>query len=236
MRGVHIRQTSLDRPSGDVTALYDLLDPAERARAAKFRNERDRRRFVVTRGTLRILLSEYTALPPDGVPLRILPGGKPALDDREFADSRHSDGSDPASPVGQPLHFSLSHCGDLAMFAFSDGQVGIDVECLDMSSDMSRVAAHFFAPEETRVFRALEGVERTSYFVRTWVRKEAYVKACGRGFALDPARVIVAASSPGGVRLAGEDGVLGVDDRFVVHDLAEFDGHFAAVAVDSRAE
>jgi 4'-phosphopantetheinyl transferase len=163
-----------------------------------------------------MLLGEYTVTAPHRVALRVLPGGKPAL------------GCESATAG---LHFNLSHCGELVLFAFADREVGIDVERLACHSDMGRVAAHFFSPEEAVAFRRLVGIERAHFFFRTWVRKEAYVKATGGGFALNPARVSVATPPASDVRLQDEDGIRRVDDGYSVHDLTDIDDHLAAVAV-----
>jgi 4'-phosphopantetheinyl transferase len=142
------------------------------------------------------LISEYTGTPPERVPLRVLPGGKPAI-------AGHSG-----------LFFNLSHCGELALFAFADCEVGVDVERVGNHREMEGVAAHFFSSDEADAFRRLSGETQARFFCRTWVRKEAYVKATGEGFAIDPARLCV-------------------DDRYSVHDLPEIDGHLAAVVVAS---
>jgi 4'-phosphopantetheinyl transferase len=196
MQGIQVWRASLQRSAGDVASLYELLDPVERSRAAGFVNERDRRRFVVARGTLRTLLGEYTDTDPARVSLCVLPGGKPAL----------------ARKSG--LFFNLSHCGELALFAFADCEVGVDVERVGLHREMAGVAAHFFSSDEAQAFRRLSGEAQARFFCRTWVRKEAYVKAKGDGFASDPAR-------------------LRVDDGYSVHDLPEIDGHLAAVVVAS---
>ncbi len=177
MQGIHLWRASLARPADEVAALYDLLNPVERSRASKFHHERDRRRFVVARATLRTLLGEYTGAAPRDVSLSVLPGGKPTLG-REGA----IDG----------LHFNLSHCGDLALFVFADREVGIDVERIAPHGDMGRVAAHFFSADESASFERLAESERARFFFRTWVRKEAYAKATGVGLALDPAKLSVA--------------------------------------------
>jgi 4'-phosphopantetheinyl transferase len=216
VHGVHIWRASLERPTEDVGELHELLDPPERARAAAFRNERDRRRFVVARATLRMLLGEYTETAPHRVALRVLPGGKPAL----------------APGTGTPeLHFNVAHSAALALFAFADRDVGIDVEHVAHNNDMARVVAHFFSPDEAFAFRQLGESDRARFFFRTWVRKEAYVKATGKGFAIDPARVSVSNPLASGVTLHDDDGMGRVDAGYSVHDLADIDDHVAAVAV-----
>jgi 4'-phosphopantetheinyl transferase len=216
MQGVHVWSASLARPVGDVSRLHDLLDHEERFRAARFHNDLDRHRFVVARATLRMLLGEYTMTAPDHVALRILPGGKPALR-RESAT--------------RELHFNVSHCGDLALFALADCEVGIDVERVARHPEMERVAAHFFTPGEAAALRRLGENEQARFFCRTWVRKEAYVKATGDGFAIDPARVSVADTPANNVKLEDQDGLRRVDDHYTVHDLADVGDHLAALAV-----
>jgi 4'-phosphopantetheinyl transferase len=197
MHGVHIWRASLVRPPDEVAALHDLLDPVERSRAGRFNHERDRRRFIVARATLRKLLGERTATAPRNVPLCVLPGGKPAFT-RENAI--------------EGLHFNVSHSGDLALFVFADSEVGIDVERIAPHGDMGRVAAHFFSPDERAAFERLPEAERARFFFRTWVRKEAYLKATGAGLALDPAKV-------------------SVGHGYSVHDVDDIDDHVAAVAL-----
>ena len=197
MQDVHVWSASLDRPANEVRELHEILDSVERARAAKFRNERDRRRFIVARATLRTLLGDYTDTEPHRVALRVLPGGKPALE-RESKSA---------------LHFNVSHCGDLALFAFADREVGIDVERMAPHAEMSRVATHFFSRDEASAFEQLTGIEQTRFYFRTWVRKEAYLKATGSGLAVDTATVVMG-------------------NGYAVHDLDDIEDHVAAVAVN----
>jgi 4'-phosphopantetheinyl transferase len=216
MQGVDVWRVLLERPADDVAVLHDLLDAAERSRASRFRTERDRRRFIVARSTLRLLLGRYIDTPPDRVRLHRLSGGKPTL----------------AAESGKPdLQFNLSHCDDVALFAFADRDVGIDVERVTYSSDMARVADHFFSPDEAAVCRQLVGAERARFFYRTWVRKEAYLKATGEGFAIEPARVSISEPPECAVTLSDDDGTHRVERGYSIHDVAEVDDHVAAIAI-----
>ena len=197
MDGFHVWRASLSRSVSEVAMLHNLLDAVEQSRAAKFRYERDRRRFIVVRATLRILLGDYLGTAPRDVKLQTLPGGKPTLE-------RAGESAVP--------HFNVSHCGELALFAFADREVGIDVERIAPSTDMARVAAHFFSLDEALTYQELAGIEQTRFYFRTWVRKEAYLKATGSGLTVDPAKV-------------------NVTNSYEVHDLADIDGHVAAIAL-----
>ena len=211
---VDVWRIGLMRPSQQVTALYEMLDSAERSRARMFRAERDRRRFVVARATLRVILAEYVGLEPHRLKLTVREGGKPIL---------ASDG------VSSALHFNLSHSGDLALCAIADREVGVDLEQLKYHDDMQRVAQHFFSHVEARTLESLAGIARTHFFFRTWVRKEAYLKASGDGLARDTTGFTVTEiGCP--VRLHTSEGC-NVDDSYNVYDLPDIDEHFAAVAL-----
>lgn len=216
MRGVDIWRASLARSPCEVSRLEQLLDPVECARARRFRHEKDRRRFIVARGMLRVLLGEYTGASPECVTIANGAGGKPALLRR-------------GSPA--QLHFNLSHCGDLALFAFADREIGIDIERVVPIEDMERVAAHFFTRDEAEAIWRLDGAAQSMMFYRTWVRKEAYLKATGAGLSADPAKLSVADLPAGCVVLENADGSRHEDDRYSIHDLCDIDEHLAAVAV-----
>src|SRR5690349_2803962 len=94
-------------------AYYATLSADERDRSARFRFDRDRRRFIVARGALRELLGRRLDTPAREVRFAYNPFGKPALS-QEF---------------GGRLKFNVSHSADLALIAMAtDREVGVDVE------------------------------------------------------------------------------------------------------------
>lgn len=211
--GIDVWRIGLARPESEVTALLELLAPAERTRANMFRAQSDRRRFIVARATVRMVLAEYAALEPRHVKFIVQPGGKPAL------------GGDPNGAV----HFNVSHSGDLALCAVAEREVGVDVEQLRNHDDIERVAQHFFSKLEARTLGTLSAMDRTHFFFRTWVRKEAYLKASGEGLARDTTRFTVH-DRGAGVTLHTPNGCK-ADCSHNVYDLPDTGDHFAAVAV-----
>ncbi|GHU35541.1 hypothetical protein FACS1894105_04440 [Clostridia bacterium] len=87
--------------------------------------------------------------------------------------------------VGNYVHFSLSHSGDIIVCAVSDSPVGIDCECAERLADhnMKRIAKRFFTPDEIAYFDN-GGSESFAEkrFLEIWTKKEAYAKYTGRGF------------------------------------------------------
>ena len=144
-----------------------ILDTEERARADRFRFERDYRRFVARRAFLRRVLAGYTGVAPAALRYRRSANGKPELQD--------VDG----------LAFSTSHAAGLAAVAVAThANVGIDVERLRPMPDALDIARRFFTGSEVDHLRAVPAARRSDAFLRLWTRKEAYVKALGRGLSM----------------------------------------------------
>src|SRR5512141_573639 len=80
---VHVWHASLDQPEGVVQALEVLLSEEEKQRAEQFRFPQHRQAFVVRRGILRILLSQYTGIAPMQIEFKYTLTGKPHLANQE---------------------------------------------------------------------------------------------------------------------------------------------------------
>jgi 4'-phosphopantetheinyl transferase len=161
--GFEVTVTRLDASPDEVRFLRALLCAAEKQRAERFRFERDRRRFVVARARLRQLLAARIGIKPEDVELAYGKNGKPCL--------KHNGG-----------HFSVSHCDDVALFAFSKAaEIGVDVEAVRPIRDADAMAAQLFSPRENRAYAALAPADRPLAFLRCWTRMEAVAKALGDG-------------------------------------------------------
>jgi 4'-phosphopantetheinyl transferase len=154
----------LDAPSEEVRSLQASLCPHERQRAARFRFERHRRRFIVARGRLRQLLAARLGLTPEAVEFAYGANGKPRV---------------------LNLQFSVSHCDDVALFAFSQAsEIGADLEAIRPIREADAIAAQFFSPREQADYAALAARDKPFAFLRCWTRKEALAKALGDGFSM----------------------------------------------------
>jgi 4'-phosphopantetheinyl transferase len=155
----HVYTAPLDNP----VHYLPYLTAEERDRAGRFRLGRVRDQFVVARGRLRALLGHYLGLEPRAVPVLYADGGKPHL------------------PEGYPLHFNVSHTDGLAVFAVGRSRVGVDVERVRPIPDADGLVTRFFSRRECDQFHALPPPARPDAFLRAWTRKEAVLKAIGRG-------------------------------------------------------
>jgi 4'-phosphopantetheinyl transferase len=141
-----------------------LLSQDELARADSFYFCRDRRRFVVGRGIVRVLLGGYLDRDPVSLVFSYGEHGRPALDG---------------------VAFNVSHSAEHAVIAISDrGDVGIDIEELRPEPAEEQVAERFFSPLEVSKLRRLPREEQPRAFLNCWTRKEAFIKALGDGLSL----------------------------------------------------
>lgn len=147
--------------------LVPVLSAEEVGRYERYHFERNRREFLCAHALLRRALSREAGGAPEAWTFGTGEWGKPFL-------------------VGaEELEFNLSHTNGFVSCAIARGvEVGVDVERVDRSVEAVDIARRFFADEEWKYIEGLpEGLQRDAFF-RIWTLKEAYVKACGRGFDL----------------------------------------------------
>jgi 4'-phosphopantetheinyl transferase len=214
---VEIQIARLMVEDGELHALAALLSDDERARATRFVFDRDRRRFIIGRARLRQLLAGRLDVPPGTISFVRGAHGKPALADR-FRDSR--------------LCFNLSHCDDLAVYAFVRGRdVGIDVEAVRPLPDADTMASRFFSTDERAAYMALPAGDRALGFFNCWTRKEAFVKAVGDGLShpLDSFSVSLIPSEPAAIVRVGD--TPGAECGWCLESFVPAPLHVAAVVV-----
>lgn len=147
---------------GDLSRCWDALSDDDRRRAEKLRSPDLHRRFLAAHFGMRQTLARYVGVPAAALVLSHGPHGKPLL---------------PAGPS-----FSLSHSGDLALFAVGwHRSIGVDLEQVRPIPEAGRIAAKWFGPRDGATFRAAEPCQRDDAFLRRWTCREAYLKALGLG-------------------------------------------------------
>ncbi|AMM21963.1 hypothetical protein AX769_19710 [Frondihabitans sp. PAMC 28766] len=154
---VRVRVVDLDTaPGGDSTT----LDTAERERAARLRDATDRRRYVTAHVELRRVLGDATGVA--AVDVEILRA--PCL----------ACGEAHGKPVTRGAHFSLSRSGRWAAIALAEEPCGVDIEQAQDATRLAPLHADVVTPGEPLPPGPLG-------LLRTWVRKEALLKATGAG-------------------------------------------------------
>ena len=77
--------------------------------------------------------------------------------------------------------YNLSHSGDYVLCAFSQREIGADIQ-QERDCPVERLAERFFSQEERRRFAGYASErEKKNYFYECWCRREAYGKLTGEG-------------------------------------------------------
>jgi 4'-phosphopantetheinyl transferase len=143
-----------------------LLSEEERDRRQRFVSPDLGRRFLAARAGLRLLLGRHLDRDPRSLTFVVNAFGKPRLAD------------------GDSVHFNLSHSGERAVLAISDGPVGIDLEAMRPIEHLD-LATRYFHPHEVAAITGPrdENEQRRAFFL-VWTLKEAVVKAVGDGLSI----------------------------------------------------
>ena len=165
---IHIIPPELRSPE----AGWLFLSPQERVRAVSIVFSKHASHWIACRAAMRRILGHLIHLPPGEVPIIVSELGKPALTEPfDF------------------LHFSISHCEDLALLAVSvDGPVGVDLDPLGRAAELGGCESTFCHPEEIAALPANPD-DRHRSLLELWTAKEALLKALGTGFTVAPETV-----------------------------------------------
>jgi len=203
-------------PTGPARSeLVDVLSPDEQRRADLFHFDADRERYILTRGTLRLLLARYLRANPAELRFSYGERGKPALVD----------------PALRPLAFNVSHTRAMTILAFAwNRNLGVDVEANKASVRVEDIAQRFFSPQEVQALLSLPPSDRAAGFLDCWTRKEAFIKANGEGLRF-PLHAFAVTLGP---RIAARF-LHGVADCWKIAAFPAGSGHVGAVVFDGTA-
>jgi 4'-phosphopantetheinyl transferase len=215
---IHVWRVDLEQSEDVVQQFRSTLESDEIHRADRFHFEKDRRAFTVSRGFLRHVLSRYLATKPEALRFAYGPYGKPALN------GEHTNSS---------LKFNMSHSRGVGLVAVTETkELGVDVEYIRADFASEDIARRFFSPHEVAAFNALSNELRVAAFFRCWTRKEAYIKAIGRGLSqpLEGFDVTLAPDAPPALLRADEDDA----SRWSLSDIDVGNDYAAALVVEGQ--
>jgi 4'-phosphopantetheinyl transferase len=194
-----------------------ILSPDEYIRANRFYFKKDRVRFTITHGVLRLLLGSYIGIEPTEIKFYLNEYGKPYLEHR----------------IGiENIQFNISHSRDLILLAFArDLEVGVDIEFVREDLANQEIAERFFSRVEIDDLTSLPKSLQIAAFFACWTRKEAFIKAKGMGLSipLDSFDVSLGESSSNLLKTT----YLDPDEKnqFFIQDMKTLDGYKSAICV-----
>jgi 4'-phosphopantetheinyl transferase len=154
---------------GLLGACERVMPPYEREREHKFAFARHRHEYIVTRALCRGVLGQRLGVDPGSLVFEWDVHGRPDL------------------VPARDIRFNLTNTVELVACGISSGgDLGVDAERVSRADAILGVASTVFTEAERASLLSLETEERRTRAVRLWTGKEAYVKARGLGFELDP--------------------------------------------------
>lgn len=150
-------------------ALNRLLSEDETRRAARFRFDKHRNRFITGRGSIREILADRGKCRPREIGFESNQYGKPVVDRPGFM---------------RKFQFNASSSETLGGIAISNGiPLGLDIEKINPANrrDYDSIVKNELATDEYAWYQKHADSDRIRAFFELWTCKEAYLKALGVG-------------------------------------------------------
>ena len=194
-------------------SFLSLLSTDEIKRAKRLKDPKVASRQLISREILRLILGNYTGIDPKNLTISYSQFGKPFL----------------SFPENSGIYFNLSHSGNLLLIAVTAGkQLGIDVEKIEASIDITGIAPLVFSAEEQVALS--HSADPIHEFYELWTEKEAILKSSGLGFSYPANRFSVNKSKEHrSLQEYSKDLPSGTDISLATFSPAE--GYSAAIAV-----
>lgn len=138
-----------------------FLNTKELNRAERFHKEVDKDRFIIYKSIIKLILATYTQLDVKDIKHDYHFNKKPYLASHPW------------------LNFNVSHSKDYAIIAISRVKVGIDIEYMNEDKEYTDLLIDVFSTDE--ILNIKNAADQKNAFYTLWTRKEAFVKALGKG-------------------------------------------------------
>jgi 4'-phosphopantetheinyl transferase len=209
-------------PAFETAGAGEILRPAENARAARYRFEEDRQRYIAGRASLRRILAKRTSNQPGDLVIEEPEGEKPRL---------------VLSAGASGIFFNVSHSGDYAVIAISDtAEVGIDIEQIRVDCPINQLARRYYASTEFEWLRNLPEDQKLQGFYRLWTIKEAVLKCAGVGLSVPTQSIRVHLADGQVPTVTCPDAGHKALEEFQVRELSPVEHYASALAVSTKEE
>ncbi|MCJ7721507.1 4'-phosphopantetheinyl transferase superfamily protein, partial [Candidatus Bathyarchaeota archaeon] len=137
---------------------------------------------------------------------------------------------------GTDLSFNMSNSSGYAVFVVTrNRRIGVDIERIRDIADMDNIAQLVFSKSEYNLFRSCPESMKKKMFFECWTRKEALVKAVGKGLSIPMPTFDVSLNSNKQIRLVRLESDK-EDSQWTICDLGQNIGYVAAVALEGSLD
>jgi 4'-phosphopantetheinyl transferase len=164
---VHVWGAQISEQMRNLGYFTELLYQTELERASRYYHQKDKDRFIISRGILRHLLGKYSDRLPANLRFDTGSNKKP------FLKNDNDNG----------LYFNVTHSGNWILIAIADRETGIDMEKINPDFNYEEIVELIFTHPEIQHIR--DSAPPPGSFYKLWTRKEALAKALGLGLTDD---------------------------------------------------
>jgi len=168
---IHVWKIIISENIPAINNMQALLSDDELKRAGRYHQQNDRERFIISRGALRVLLGRYLNLDARAIVF------KAGVDKKPFVQNA----------AETNIHYNTTHSGNYVLIAVGQTPVGIDIENQEPMFQYQGILTHSFSEPEITYIEQAENPLKTFYTL--WTRKEALLKATGKGIDDDMKRI-----------------------------------------------
>lgn len=156
----------------------NILTKEENERVISFQSLTSRKQFILGHYLIRKVLASIIGIAPETLRFGTTVNHKPVLINNPL-----------------PVHFNISHSGDLVLLGFSKNQeLGVDIEKINRSFEYLDFSSKHFSHAELEMLKKDRGNPIENFFL-VWTRKEAWLKLTGEGIHDDLQEIEVSAEN-----------------------------------------
>jgi len=163
---VHIWRFDLNKETAYLNEYSTVLSLEEREAMDRLIQPLHRQRAMAARIQLRMLLASYLDEKAESISFLKGEFGKPYI-------------------AGSACYFNFSHSHNTALLALSQTpNMGVDVECWRPLDNREGIVQRHYSALEKQQWEAIKEADKEKVFFDNWTRKEAFIKATGRGLGM----------------------------------------------------
>lgn len=203
----------------DEKQFYDFLSDDEKERADRLRVELKKKQFIISRSVLRKIISNSINKSHDEIVFSYTEKDKPFIKDKIN---------------NKKVEFNISHSEQRILIAVTlHNRVGIDVEKINAKIDFESLSARFFSNKENEFLRSLKESKKLDAFYNIWTRKEAFIKATGKGIAYGLDNFSVCSDNKITSKIDFEDEEA-LEENWFSFELMNIDQYKTALSTDNK--
>lgn len=214
---VFVYIVNMNKCLNNLDQFWNILSVSEKEQAKRYYTPLLTKRYVISHGILRHILSYYAKQPTHSLKFVNNKYGKPFL-------------------KNSSIQFNMSHSHNMVYYIVAhDHKVGIDIEFHDHTIDVTALSELVLTPREITLLESFCPRERYKTFYTLWTKKEALVKAIGEGLSY-PINSIEAMSivSYDNITLTSSDN--NAKQKLYIYTLRSTPNYSGAIAIETKVD